>query len=433
MGTVIMPQLGETVTEGTVSKWVKKVGDKVAKYEPLLDVETDKVASEIPSPFAGVLTKILAEEGATVPVGAPVCEIESVAASPTATPKDVAAEHPDEGRAAARPPSDVVADRRSAPGDGVRHSPAVRKLAREHRVDLRSVTGTGKGGRITARDVAVFAQAGATGMAPAAHIIEAVTPPRAPAAPVPPPAHVPAPHVPSVSIPPPGPDDTIIRVTQIRKTIADRMLLSRTTIPYAWTMVEADLTDLVKWRGKQKEAFQKREGVNLTYLPMMIQAVCGALHEFPMVNGTWAGDHIIQRKHLNVGIAIDAEEGLIVPAIRDADRLSLAGLAVTIAELVEKARTRKLTLEDLSHGTITVNNTGALGSIASLPIINPPQTAIITMEAITKRPWVVNDAIAVRSIANLCLGFDHRTIDGGTAGRFLQSVKHRLEAPPASI
>lgn len=216
----------------------------------------------------------------------------------------------------------------------------------------------------------------------------------------------------------------------MRKTIAERMLLSKTTIPHAWSMVEVDVTNMVKWRNQEKEAFKAREGVSLTYLPIVIQAVCAAIREYPMVNATWAGDSIIVRKHINVGVAVDIEDGLVVPVIRDADRFSLAGLAATINDLVTKARARKLTLDDLSDGTITVDNTGSLGSIMSMPIINPPQAAIITTEAIVRRPWVVEDAIAIRHVMNLCLSLDHRVLDGAVASHFLQAVKKRLESPP---
>jgi len=214
----------------------------------------------------------------------------------------------------------------------------------------------------------------------------------------------------------------------MRKRIAERMVLAKTTIPHAWSMVEVDVTNLVKWRNAEKEAFKAREGVALTYLPVVIQAVCAAIREYPMVNATWAGDSIIQRRHINVGIAVDVEDGLVVPVVKDADRYSLAGLAATINELATKARSRKLTMDDLSDGTITVDNTGTFGSIASVPIINPPQAAIITTEAIVRRPWVVEDAIAIRHIMNLCLCLDHRVLDGAVASHFLQAVRKRLEA-----
>ncbi len=422
MATVKMPQLGETVTEGTVGRWLKKVGDPVAKYEPLLEVETDKVASEIPSPFAGTLSAIHVEEGTTVPVGAAVCEISESAvegvASPPAQSQPVAVTAATTNLAAdARP---AASDRAQGAGaDGVRYSPVVRRLAREHRLDLRQVSGSGRGGRLTAKDVMAHVESGVARFSPAAQTAASIT------------AHATAPVKP-VPVAPPAAGDTSVRVSQMRKTIAEHMVLSKTTVPHAWSMVEADVTDLVTWRAREKDAFKAAEGVNLTFLPIVVLAVCGALREFPQVNATWAGDRIILRKQINVGIAVDIEDGLVVPVVRDADHMSLSGVARKVSELVDKARSRKLTLEDMADGTITVDNTGALGSIASYPIINPPQAAIITMEAIVKRPWVINDAIAIRSIMNLCLSLDHRVLDGSVASRFLQSVKRRLETYPAA-
>jgi len=421
-----MPQLGETVTEGTVGRWLKKVGEAVAKYEPLLEVETDKVASEIPSPFAGTLAKILVEEGTTVPVGAAVCEISESASAGTASAVPPVSEVPPVSAVSPVSPISNVeqpAAQRAqvAVRDGIRYSPAVRKLAREHRLDLGQLTGSGRGGRLTAKDVLQHVESGSARYSPAAQTAaNAVA-----SVPTEKPAAVAAQVKPAVA--PPAEGDTSIRVTQMRKTIAEHMVLSKTTIPHAWSMVEADLTDLVKWREREKDTFKAREGVNLTYLPIVVLAVCGALREFPMVNATWAGDKIILRKQINVGIAVDIEDGLVVPVIKDADHMSLSGVARKIVDLVNKARSRKLTMEEMSDGTITVDNTGALGSIASYPIINPPQASIITTEAIVKRPWVVNDAIAIRSIMNLCLSLDHRVLDGSVASRFLQSVKRRLE------
>ncbi|MBV8364974.1 MAG: 2-oxo acid dehydrogenase subunit E2 [Candidatus Eremiobacteraeota bacterium] len=474
MPQVVMPQLGETVTEGTVGRWLKKVGEPVAKYEPLLEVETDKVASEIPSPFAGTLSAIMAEEGSTVPVGSPVCEIAAageaprpsgeapspsseapratapaeLSAAPEPSPAAPAENVPAQSGAAIAPeppPSAAAAQPfDQSGGNGARHSPAVRRLARMHHIDLSGVTGSGRGGRLTARDVIAHVESGsprpaappAPAARPAAPPTPAATPVAASTAPAPPAApSVPAaPTVPKpmtvapVPVAPPGSEDTVIRLSQMRKTIAERMVLSKTTIPHAWSMVEADVTNVVRWRAREKDAFKAREGVNLTYLPIVIQAVCAAIREYPMVNATWAGDSIIQRKHINVGVAVDIEEGLIVPVIKDADRYSLAGLATTINELAARARSRKLTMDDLTDGTITVDNTGSLGSIASVPIINPPQAAIVTTEAIVRRPWVVDDAIAIRDIMNLCLSLDHRVLDGAVASHFLQAVKKRLES-----
>ena len=418
-----MPQLGETVTEGTVGRWLKKVGEAVAKYEPLLEVETDKVASEIPSPFSGTLTKVLVEEGTTVPVGAAVCEISesaSAGTAPNAQPEQTVSGNASQATVSNVEQPTATRPHAGAP-DGIRYSPAVRKLAREHRLELGQLTGSGRGGRVTAKDVLQHVGSGSARFSPAAqtaaNIVTSIQLER--------PMPV-APHIKPVVVAP-AEGDTSIRVTQMRKTIAEHMVLSKTTIPHAWSMVEADLTDLVKWREREKDAFKAREGVNLTYLPIVVLAVCGALREFPMVNATWAGDKIILRKQINVGIAVDIEEGLLVPVIKDADHMSLSGIARKIADLVSKARSRKLTMEEMSDGTITVDNTGALGSVASYPIINPPQAAIITTEAIVKRAWVINDAIAIRSIMNLCLSLDHRVLDGSVASRFLQSVKHRLE------
>jgi 2-oxoisovalerate dehydrogenase E2 component (dihydrolipoyl transacylase) len=416
MAQVTMPQLGETVTEGTVGRWLKKVGEAVEKYEPLLEVETDKVASEIPSPFAGTLTSILAEEGATVPVGAAICVIGEAGGQKSEPQSQPAKSEAVVGQA-------QLAHAPASTGNGVRFSPAVRKLAREHRIDPGAIAGTGRGGRVTARDVTAHVESGAATaqrFSPSAQIAASTAASPAEAKHV---EHKPTP----VPIAPPGDEDTVVRLTPMRRTIADRMVLSTSTIPQAWCMMEADVTELSRWRDREKAAFKAREGVNLTYLPIVVSAVCRAIRENPAINSMWAGDHIVVRKHLNVAIAIDVEEGLVVPVVRDADRYSLAGLAQAINELVEKARKRRLTLADMSDGTITVDNTGALGNVASVPIINPPQASIITMEAVVKRPWVVNDAIAIRSIMNLCLCIDHRVLDGAVASRFLMSVKKQLE------
>jgi 2-oxoisovalerate dehydrogenase E2 component (dihydrolipoyl transacylase) len=289
---------------------------------------------------------------------------------------------------------------------------------------LTGLAGTGRAGRVTARDVVTAVQSGvAPKYSPSAQVAQAAIAATA--------VRTPAHGAPSAGVVAhAGEDDTIIRLSPMRKTIAERMVQAATTIPHAWCMMEADVTELSRWRDREKAAFKAREGVNLTYLPIVVQAVCRALKENPLVNSAWGGDHVIQRKHINVGIAIDVEEGLVVPVVRDADRLSLAGLAQSISELVDKARRRRLTMPDLTDGTITVDNTGALGNVASVPIINPPQAAIITMEAVVKRPWVVNDAIAIRSIMNLCLCLDHRVLDGAVASRFLGSVKKTLENYP---
>jgi 2-oxoisovalerate dehydrogenase E2 component (dihydrolipoyl transacylase) len=367
-----------------------------------------------------------------VPVGAVICEIgeassgrSDAASSARAAPP--AADLPTRTQSHSQTVRSASPSSGATGGNGVRYSPAVRKLAREHRVDLGAISGTGRGGRVTAHDVVKHVASGAaTGTStserysPAAQVAASVTKPAVESRPSP------------VPIAPAGDEDTVVRLTPMRKTIAERMTLSTSTIPQAWCMMEADVTELSRWRDREKAAFKAREGVNLTYLPIVVAAVCRAIREHPTINSTWAGDHIIVRKHINVGIAIDVEEGLVVPVVRDADRFSLAGLAQAIGEMVDKARKRRLTMADLVDGTITVDNTGALGNVASVPIINPPQASIITMEAVVKRPWVVNDAIAIRSIMNLCFVIDHRVLDGAVASRFLGSVKAQLENYVAS-
>ena len=415
--TIDLPQVGESVVEGIIGKWLKQPGDPVEKYDPLVEVVTDKVTMEVPSPVGGVLGRILAQEGDTVPMGAPIAEIETdeVPDAPVAAPSLVPA------------PLEVVSTtgylvKESRPvgptGGGVeeasqqegaeraRYSPAVRRLAQEHNVDLSRVIGTGMGGRITRNDVL-----GNLGAMTA----------KAPPAPAAAPAAQTAPQ-------PAAGGDNVIELTPVRRMIAQHMVRSATEIPHAWSMVEVDVSGLVHRRESSKEEFLQREGVELTYLPFMIQAVVESLKEHPRLNSTWGGDKIILKKSVNIGIAVAAPEGLVVPVIHEADSLSIAGLAKSGRELTGKARQGKLALQDVQGGTFTVNNTGALGSIVSQPIINYPQAAILTTEAIQKRPVVINDAIAIRSIMNVCLSFDHRVVDGAESGVFLRSVKRRLEA-----
>ncbi len=387
---VVMPQLGESVAEGTIVRWIKKVGERVEKYEPLLEVMTDKVNAEVPAPAAGILQEILVPEGETVPVGRELAVIaEAEAEVEAAAPAPV-------GQGAAQ--AEVT-----EAGEGLRqrHSPIVRRLAQEYGIDLSQVPGTGLGGRVTKEDVLRYVaqreRAAAVGEAPA--------PPR-----------------------PEAPEEEAIPVSPMRRQIAQHMVRSYQTIPHAWLAMEADVTKLVRFREAIKAEFRRREGVDLTYLPFVFKATVEALKEFPILNAVWAEDKIILKKRINVGIAVALEDGLIVPVIKDADQKSIAGLARAIADLTERARAGRLTLEDVQGGTFTVNNTGALGSVISRPIINEPQVAILTSEAIVRRPVVVDDAIAIRSMMFLCLSFDHRVIDGLTASRFLQAVKRRLEA-----
>ncbi|HEY8417369.1 MAG TPA: dihydrolipoamide acetyltransferase family protein [Limnochordales bacterium] len=449
--TITMPQLGESVVEGTIGAWLKSVGDRVEQFEPLVEVITDKVNTEIPSPVSGVLQQILVEEGVTVAVGTPIAVLVAAdegaagtetGAEPQGTAAGAAAASPAAAAAAVPPgpgeaPATLAAGAAEPLPRGL-YSPLVRRLAKEHGVDLRRVEGTGAGGRVTKRDVLAYVAQRAQGAADGGAAGAGVSPaPAAPAAALP--AAVPqAPAAaPRSSAAGPGPvpaprttrepGDELIPPDPVRRAIAQRLALSQQTIPHAWTMVEVDVSRLVAWREQVKEEFRRREGVELTYLPFFIKAVVESLKEFPLLNASWQDDGILVKKRIHVGVAVGLEQGLVVPVVRDADRLSLAGLARTLADLIGRARAGKLGLDDVQGATLTVNNTGAFGSVASYPIISPPQAAIVTMEAIVRRPVVVGDAIAIRSMMNVCLSFDHRVTDGLYVGRFLQSVKRRLE------
>ncbi len=429
--TLTMPEVGETVTEGTIERWLKQPGDKVDKYEPVVEINTDKVNVELPCPVSGTLTEILAQEGETIPVGAalatletaegevpaevapPVPAEEKAEALPAHAPKEkatVAASA--EESAPAAPPVAITpaADGRDGGGERRRATPRVKKLAEELGVNLAQLIGSGPGGRIVEEDVraAVGGTPAATATAERAPAVERAAPG--------PPAK-------------PGVDEEAVPLTSIRRTIAQRMAASAFSAPHAWLAIDADVTDLVALRNASKEAFRQRHGIDLTYLPFMAHAVAQSLTEHPYLNASWAEDKIILKKRINLGIAVATDRGLFVPVVHDADRLSVTGLAQAMNELGEKARNNKLQLEDVQGGTFTLDNTGAFGSIISMPIINHGQSAIITMEAITKQPRVVGgDAIAVRSVVAAGLSFDHRVMDGHLAGAFLQAVKKRLEA-----
>jgi 2-oxoisovalerate dehydrogenase E2 component (dihydrolipoyl transacylase) len=428
--TITMPQLGETVTEGTVAQWLKNVGDQVEKYEAFVEVSTDKVNAEVPSPVSGTIVQIIAKEGETVPTGAPIAIIQEVGAE-AAAPAPVAAAAGGGStattHAAAAPPDDepvpghnvgVVTNGARSASNGAalnapdvlrRVSPAVRRLAREHRVDLGTVRGSGDGGRITANDVLAAAKA-----APQAHAaVPSAAAPSAPRAAKAAPAVVPG---------------EVMPLTQARRIIAQRMVESKHTAPHAWTMVEVDVSSVWAWRQREKERFTRDRGVSLTLLPFFIRAVVEALRNYPLMNARFTDDGILVHKEINVGIAVALNSNLIVPVIRDADTLSIAGIALAAGRLIEKARSNKLSADDLTGGTFTVNNTGANGSVLSAPILNGGQAGIVTMETIVKRPVVVNDAIAIRSMMNVCLSLDHRVIDGAVASAFLVDVKKRLEA-----
>lgn len=458
MADVKMPQLGESVTEGTISKWLKQPGDQVQKYEPLCEVVTDKVNAEVPSDFEGVLTEIMVGEGETVPVGTLIARIGAVGAGETA---DLAST---KGKAAVQQaaneklavsvdkqqPASIVrtevikaepaavshvstgdAQLRENHGDARgRFSPAVLRLIQEHNLNPFLIAGTGAGGRITRKDVLSFIDQGGTGLG-LTKTEEDLSSVAAPTMPATGPLST---GINPAAVLPAGSEtldngDIAVNVTPVRQTIAKRMVESKHNAPHAWTMVEADVTRLVKFRESVKDTFKQKEAISLTFLPFFIKAVVESLKEFPILNSTWAGDKIIIKKRINISIAVATDDALFVPVIKDADRMSILGLAHAIQDLAKKARAGKLTPDDIAGGTFTVNNTGAFGSVLSQPIINSPQAGILSMESIVKRPMVLeNDAIAIRSMMNLCLSLDHRVLDGLVCGKFLAAVKGRLES-----
>jgi 2-oxoisovalerate dehydrogenase E2 component (dihydrolipoyl transacylase) len=418
LAQIKMPQLGESVTEGTVEKWLKSEGDMVKRDEPLVEVVTDKVNAEIPSPFEGKLVKISASEGETVRVGAVIGQIEVAGAvgASTAPAKETAAPHPEvpaspaprpDAKAAPAAPAPVAA---SPGGDGgndrARLSPAVRKLASEHSIDATSLRGTGMGGRVTRDDVLAAVESGAT------------APAKAPSTPAPA-AERPARHE--------GAREEVVKLSSMRKAIAEHMVRSLATSPHAWSLQEVDVTNLVRYREAEKEGFRARHGVPLTYMPFVVQIVSDALKQFPWLNSTWSDEGVVLKHYINMGIAVAIPDGLIVPVLKDADQRGFTDLVRSLNDLVERARGKQLKPDDVQGGTFTLNNTGATGSVASQPIINQPQAAILTTESIVKRAVVIGDGIAVRHMMNMCLSFDHRIIDGMMAGQFLNTIKKRLE------
>ncbi|EWG10720.1 dihydrolipoamide acetyltransferase family protein [Cytobacillus firmus] len=426
-----MPQLGESVTEGTISKWLVSVGDKVNKYDPLAEVMTDKVNAEVPSSFTGVIKELIAEEGETYEVGQVILTIETEGGGETApdTPAETKAENKTPAAPSASAPSAPAAPVKAADAPkGVRYSPAVLRLSQEHGIDLNQVTGTGGGGRITRKDLMKIIESGdiptAAAAAAAPEKTEAPAPEAAPA-PSQPAASKQAAPAPNVPV---KPGDVEIPVTGVRKAIAANMLRSKHEAPHAWTMMEVDVTNLVEYRNSIKGEFKQKEGFNITFFAFFVKAVAQALKEFPQINSMWAGDKIIQKKDINISIAVATDDALFVPVIKAADEKTIKGIGREINDLALKVRTGKLTSAEMQGGTFTVNNTGSFGSVQSMGIINYPQAAILQVESIVKRPVVMNNGmIAVRDMVNLCMSLDHRVLDGLVCGRFLQRVKEILE------
>jgi 2-oxoisovalerate dehydrogenase E2 component (dihydrolipoyl transacylase) len=445
---VVMPQLGESVHEGTISKWLVKPGDKVVEFEPMLEVDTDKVSAEVPAPVSGILREILAKEGETVQAGSEIAVVETGAnggvtatpepsspvggevrakqaegatASPLAgeaqaKPAEGATASPLAGEAPAKPAegatsSPLAGEVPAKPAEGAgtpqrldsgehRYSPAVQMAASELNVDLAKVAGTGIGGRVTKLDVQNFA-AKAKAAPPAATPAAAVAP---------------------------SEGDQVVQLTRVRRLIAQNMALSKATIPHAWQTQEADMSGVVANRNANKGAFQKQEGFSLTYLPYVMAAALSALREHPEVNSTFNDTELIVHRDINLGVSVGLEDTLLVPVIRKADGLSIAGLGRALNDLATRARNKQLKADELSGGTFTVNNSGTFGTLFSYSVINPGQAGILTMEAIVERPMAVNGMIGIKPMMYLCFSFDHRVLDGLQAARFLTSCRKWLEA-----
>ncbi len=434
MTTITMPQLGETIVEGTILKWLKAEGDHVELDEPLFEISTDKVDTEVPSSVAGTLTKILVPEGATVAVKTPLAEIVEEGASGSAaapsgsadatTAAAVPLEHHDVVASSAAPA--VASSGQPLPDLGPRSqilSPLVRKLAAEHNINLSLVVGTGTGGRITKDDVLAYAESGSA--AAGAGVPDAATTsrsaPRTDAAVVASGATAPA-------VRPPGQGaEEVVPVSHIRKLIAQHMKRSLEVSARAWNAVEVNMENIARLREKAKDAFREREGFGLTYMPFVSRAVCDALLEYPMVNSELRGEEIVVRHFVNLGIAVSYEDGLIVPVVRNADTMNMLGLARAINDVATRARAKKLQPDEVHAGTFTITNPGPFGSLISVPIINQPQTAILGFDTVEKRPVVIDDAIAIRHMVYLSMSWDHRAIDGALASQFLARLKTNLE------
>jgi 2-oxoisovalerate dehydrogenase E2 component (dihydrolipoyl transacylase) len=383
---VLLPQLGESTYEATIGRWLKSPGDRVERFEPLVELITDKVNVEMPSPVAGRLVEIVAQEGQTLPVGSVIARVE------------------EDGAQAAAPGLEEAPAARGAQLPAGRLSPLVSRLVQEHGItpeELAQIRGTGTGGRITKQDVLSYLERRGKAAAPEA---------------APPTAEIPA------------VGEQRVPLSPLRRAIADRLSRAKREVPHAYGVVEADVTDLVRWYEAQREAFQRQHGVRLTYTALFARAAVEALRAFPVVNAQWAEDAIVLKPHINLGVAVSVEEGLVVPVLHRAEEKSLVGIARELEDLTRRAREGRLTLEDVQGGTFTLTNPGVFGSIWSLPIVNYPQAAILATDAIVKRPVVRDDAIAIRAVMHLGLSFDHRVFDGAVAVQFLNHVKASLEA-----
>jgi 2-oxoglutarate dehydrogenase E2 component (dihydrolipoamide succinyltransferase) len=410
---VLMPQMGESITEGTLTKWLKKIGDTVARDEPIFEISTDKVDAEIPSPVAGTLTEIKVQEGQTVTVNSVVAVIGGGAAAPAAAAKPAAA--PAAPAPAPVAPSAPAPAAAAATGEGLRSSPLVRKIAKENNVDLASVPGTGASGRITKQDIVEHLEGGAAKPSAAPAAAAATTAKPAAAAPV--------------SVPQPG---ELVPLSKMRSIIAKRMVESKATSPHVHTIFKVDMTRIVKLREKEKNKYEQRNGVKLTYMPFITRAAVQALRKHPIVNASMQGEAILYNKNINIGIAVALDWGLIVPVIKQTEEKNFLGIARAIVDVADRARNKKLAPDEVAGGTFTLTNSGIFGEQFGTPIIAQPQSAILGIGGLNKEAVVLTDkegqdSIAIRSIQRFTLGFDHRTIDGADAGKFMSDFKAYLE------
>jgi pyruvate/2-oxoglutarate dehydrogenase complex dihydrolipoamide acyltransferase (E2) component len=445
-----MPRLGESVAEGTIGSWLKNEGDWVERDESLAEIITDKINAELPSPVAGRLSKILVKVDETVPVGVDIALIEEnadVSASPPAEPAPGSIAAPIE--TTERAPVMVMENRSGYDSNGSRTStratgtkveerqrisPLARRLAREHDIDLNAIAGTGIGGRVRKEDILAYvaqrqvapAPVEAQVMAPSIPTLEPVSSTPAPVS-----AGAQLSAAPALTATTVGEEGIeIITPSRMRLAIAEHMVRSKRTSPHATTVVEVDMTNIARWLEKNKEDFKNREGYSISFVPFVMKAVCEGIRKFPYMNSSWTEDNkIVLKKHINLGMAVATDEGLIVPTLYDTDQYTLAGLAKQISIIAQRARANKLTIQDLQGSTFVVNNPGTFGTILSVPIINQPHAGILSMDAVVKRPVVIeDDAIAVRHMMYLCLSFDHRILDGAGAGGFLQTVRYKLQS-----
>ncbi|GAC1364910.1 MAG: dihydrolipoamide acetyltransferase family protein [Ktedonobacteraceae bacterium] len=451
--SVKMPRLGESVAEGTIGAWLKNEGDLVEKDEALAEIITDKINAELPSPIAGRLAKILVGVDETVPVGIDIALIEEgadVSLAASSSPATHPAPGPDAApvrdpaqaaiqvltarevhtHSAAQTNGSVEETERIATTEEEerqRISPLARRLAREYGINLSEIIGTGAGGRVRKEDILAYVERQQTTPATLATPAPAI-PVTLPAQPVPQGERPAALQVP-ISISEAGPEEELITPSRMRLAIAEHMVRSKRTSPHATTVVEIDMTAITKWLAQHKEEFKRREGYSISYVPFVMKAVCEGIRKFPIINSTWTADNkIIIKKRINLGMAVATDDGLVVPTIYDADQYTIVGLARQVHALAQRARMNKLTIQDMQNSTFVVNNPGVFGTIISMPIINQPHAGIVSMDAVVKRPVVIeDDAIAIRSMMYMSLSFDHRILDGAGAGGFLQAVRSRLQ------